>query len=616
MLERCKLNVRRLAMVLGVALVAANAVRGSDDPIFERMKKDIFFLASPECEGRGIDTAGINKAADYIANELKLAGLKPGGKDGGWFQPFTITRGAAKVSETSTMALTGPNDKSIKLEFGKDFKAQPFTATAKVTAPVVFAGYGLTVPKANYDDFKDLDVAGKIVIVIRRVPRWSAADAKDQFAGDRDANAGMEAKIANCVAHKAAGVIFVNDASEAEDAFATFPGAVVATAVPVVQMKREQLDALLVSSKKTTLAETEKAIDSDLKPRSGSLTGWTATLDTIVARQTFACKNIIGVLEGAGPLANETIVIGAHYDHLGFGTFGSLGGAKAKGQMHPGADDNGSGTTSIMELARRFGALKNRQGRRLVFMLFSGEESGLLGSAHYCNKEPLFPLETTMAMVNLDMVGRLDEKTKLLNADGVGSAKEWDAIVDKYTAGMGFNIVKRPLGLMDRTDLASFYRKGIPGIFFFTDFHPDYHRPSDTPDKINIPAMMKIVDVTEKVVAHVAADPKRYQHIVVAPQKGAGKGGAGGGPDGPRLRVGLNYADDVNKGVLIDSVAKDGPGDKGGIKVGDRIIAIAGKATPNLNTYMSVMAQQKANAPLELTVSRGDKEFKLTVTPE
>jgi hypothetical protein len=615
MVERCKLNARRLAIVLGLALVAAAAARGGDDPIFERMKKDIFFLASPECEGRGIDTAGINKAAAYIANELKLAGLKPAGKDGTWFQPFTVNIGNAKVSDASTMALTGPDGKISKLEFDKDFKVQPFSSAAKVTAPVIFAGYGLTVPSIKYDDFKDLDVAGKIVVVLRRVPRWTAGDAKNQFAGDREAHAGIEAKIGNCEAHKAAGVIFVNDATEDSkgDPMASFPDGVAGAGIPVVQMKRAQLEAMFAVGKKTTLAEMEKGIDDDLKPRSGPLTGWTATLDTVVSRPSYACKNIIGVLEGSGPLANETVVVGAHYDHLGFGLFGSLGGPKAKNQIHPGADDNGSGTTSVMELARRFGSMKDRQGRRLVFMLFSGEERGLLGSAYYCNKEPLFPLESTMAMVNLDMVGRLNDTTRKLKADGVGSAKEWDALVDRLNADLGFDIEKSAMGLMDRSDLASFYRKGVPCIFFWTGFHDDYHRPTDTADKINIPGMMKVVSLTERVLAHLATEPKRYQHIVMVPKKGAPKSG----PAGPRLGIGPNYNDDANnKGVLIEFVTKDGPAAKGGVKEGDRIIAIAGKATPNLNAYMSVMSQQKADSPLEVTVSRGEKELKLTVTPQ
>src|SRR5438874_3256371 len=176
-------------------------------------------------------------------------------------------------------------------------------------------------------------------------------------------------------------------------------------------------------------------------------------------RTGYDCKNIIGVLEGAGPLANETVVIGAHYDHLGFG----LGkGAKAAGkQMYPGADDNGSGTTTVVELARRFGAIKNRQGRRLVFMLFSAEERGLLGSKHYC-KEPLFPLENTAAMFNLDMVGRLNDKNEL-TAEGFDTGTGLKELIDKVNAEYGFKLGGNK-SVYGRSDQASFYAKKIPGM--------------------------------------------------------------------------------------------------------------------------------------------------------
>src|SRR5262249_44178628 len=162
--------------------------------------------------------------------------------------------------------------------------------------------------------------------------------------------------------------------------------------VPVLQLRRSMFDAMVMSAKGQSLVNLEKDIDRDLKPRSGPLTGWSATLTATLKRPVYACKNIIGVVEGSGPLANETVVIGAHYDHLGYGGFGSLAKEPAVKEIHPGADDNGSGTTTIMELARRYAAMKDRKGRRLVFIFFSGEERGLKGSQHYCNKEPLYPL--------------------------------------------------------------------------------------------------------------------------------------------------------------------------------------------------------------------------------
>ena len=350
------------------------ALGQTDEAIEARMRKDVTYLASEECEGRGVDTAGIHKAANYIVAEFVKAGLKPGGVNGTFFQPFTIS-GTAKLDGKSTMKLKGPQGQEIELKLDGDFQVMGFSGTGKVTAPLVFVGYGITAKEIGYDDYKGIDVAGKIVLAIRRTPRFFSKELPFDGA-NKEQHAALVNKEGLAESNKAAGFVLVNDLTEAAAgdklmSFKEVAGAGAAS-IPTVQLRRSIADMILQSSLDTTLADVEKAIDRDLKPRSAPLTGWTATVETGVKRTSVACKNVIGVVEGAGPLANETVVIGAHYDHLGYGGQGSLAkGAKA---IHPGADDNGSGTTSVMELARRFGAMKDRQGRRLVFMTFSGEK--------------------------------------------------------------------------------------------------------------------------------------------------------------------------------------------------------------------------------------------------
>jgi hypothetical protein len=607
--KRLVLPVWRLLTVTAlVALAAATAFAG-DNGAQERIKKDITFLASDVCEGRGIDTQGINKAADYIAEQLKQAGLKPGGKNGTYFQPFTVSTGAAKVEGDNTLTLRGPLGQSLELKLDKDFKVLPISASGQVTAPIVFAGYGLSVPSAGYDDFKGVDVAGKIVVVLKRVPRWD--NEAVPFGGDQTLHAGFERKIGNCELQRAAAVLFVNDRSEAAagDPFTAVQGTLPAE-VPVVQLRRGLLDMMFVSGKGTTLADAEKDIDRDLKPRSGVIPGWTASLTANIKRTSYACKNIIGVLEGAGPLANETVVVGAHYDHLGFGGAGSLGKDKAK-TIHPGADDNASGTTTVMELARRFGALKSRQGRRMVFMLFSGEERGLLGSKHYCNKEPLFPLENTAAMLNLDMVGRVNDKDPKLIVQGDDSGKGFKQLIDKLNGDIGFTLERRNTEF-GRSDQASFYAKKIPVVFFFTGLHGQYHRPTDTADLINFAGMAKVATLAEKLLTQFAADTQRPEYVQIA----LGGKGAKGGKGGAKLKLTIDTQDDGMNGVLVASMEKDGPAYKGGLMTGDRITAIAGQATLNRTTYLTILAQQRPGVALEITVQRGGKELKLTVTPE
>jgi hypothetical protein len=608
MSKRFALPVWRLITVTALVVLSAATTFAGGDTAQERMKKDLTFLSSDACEGRGVDTQGIHKAADYIVNQFKLAGLKPGGKDGTWFQPFTISFGISRLESDNALTLRGPLGQSIDLKFNQDYNVMQLSGGGAVQGPVVFAGYGLSVPDAKYDDFSGIDVTGKIVVVLKRVPRWDNDAAP--FAGDKNQHAGFATKIANCKQHGAAAVLFVNDRSEAASgdkfttAFAAEPAG-----LPVLQVRRNIVDMMFIASKGVTLTDVEKDIDRDLKPRSGPLTGWSAKL-TVTRRDQLECKNIIGVLEGAGPLAKETVIVGAHYDHLGFGGFGSLGGKGGKA-MHPGADDNGSGTTTVMELARRFGAIKNRQGRRLVFMLFSAEERGLLGSQHYCNKEPLFPLESTVAMLNLDMVGRAGDKNYKLVVQGDGSGKGFPELIDKLNTDLGFAIERRNSEFF-RSDQASFYMKKVPVAFFFTGLHGEYHRPTDTVDRINFAGMDKVATLAERFLTQIAGDPQRPEYIQIAAGGKGGKGGKGGA----KLKLTIDNDDDGKTGVLVASVEKDGPAAKGGIMVGDRIIAIAGQATLSRTAYLAAIAGQRPGVALEISVRRGGKDMKLTVTPE
>ena len=611
----------RRALLFTFALCLTGSLAGwvlaQDDAIEARMRKDITFLASDECEGRGVGTKGLELAAEYIAKQFKDAGLKPGGVDGTYFQPFPFS-GSAELDGTSTLVLHGPKGEKIKLKQGPDFRVIGFSAAGKLTAPLVFAGYGVKARTIDYDDYKGIDVEGKVVVTLRKLPRWNSKDFKFDGA-NKDELSALEYKQLTGHANKAAAVILVNDETEMPNdrllPFATAAKSNTTISIPYVQLKRSAIEDILRSTTGMGLAETEKAIGGDLKPRSAPLTGWTVELDVKINRQKVVVKNILGVVEGKGPLANETIVIGAHYDHVGYGEFGSLGGPDKQGDIHHGADDNGSGTTSIIELARRFGAMKDREGRRLVFMTFTAEERGLIGSRFYTTT-PLFPLKDTVAMVNLDMVGRVKETkdgspAKLLVL-GTESSKDFDALVNKHNPG--FNLVKdtNPAAWFG-SDHYSFYQQKIPVIFFWTGDHPDYHRPTDTADKINVAGMKKVADLTERVVASLAADEKRPDYL---PVKSTFKmGGPNRGGDAPKLGIRPDY-NFPGKGVLVEDVPDGGPAQLAGLKAGDIIIELAGKATPNVTAYMALMRQQKANVAIEIKLIRDKKEMSLKVTPK
>jgi hypothetical protein len=608
----------QLGAVLGVLALLGVQALAQDDPVVERMRKDLTFLASDECEGRGVFTEGINKAADHIAASFKESGLKPAGPNGSYFQPFQIRRGASKLQGTPTLTLRGPQGQEITLKAGTDFQALGFSDSGKVSAPLVFAGYGVTAPGLGYDDFKDVDVAGKVVVLVRRTPRYDSPAGFD--GGNRDTHAALARKFANAAQHKAAAVLLVNDRSEQGDKLVGFGGFGTATVdgLQVLQVRRPVLDALLLSSLGTGLRELEADIDRDLKPRSAVLPGWQASLQVeVVKPKAVTAKNVVGVLEGSGPLAKETVVIGAHYDHLGYGEYGSRAKDRTKKQIHYGADDNASGTTTVLELARRFGRMKDRQGRRLVFMTFSGEELGLLGSAHYCDKEPLFPLADTVTMVNLDMVGRLrkvdgNDKEQLL-VGGVGTSKTFEKLIDSLNEKHGFQLKKSASGF-GPSDHASFYRNKVPVFFVWTGLHPkdrdDYHRPTDTADRINVAGMKKIADLVEPLVVELSTAADRPQYLPTGAEPGSRPANL------PRLGIRPGNYDEKNMGVKVDDVIAGGPADLAGIKAGDVIVRIAGQPVGDIGAYMTILAKQKRGAPVEIGILRGAKEITVKATPK
>lgn len=619
---------RRFAPLLLLCAFPAFAAETKPLAPDERVKKDLEYLAGKECEGRGLQTEGIKKAGEYIAGQFKAAGLKPGVGDS-FFQPFDVP-GPKKLG--TPLALTFKNgDKTYEPKANDGFATTDSSAAGKATGEVVFAGYGITSKdQPKYDDYAGLDVKGKFVVVLRRTPQ--ADDPKGPF-GPNSPHAALSSKVQNAIAHGATGVLIVSDAGTAAaddklieaDRIRTPDGEPVEMpAGPVIHVKRDVIDALL-KDKKTALADWEKGVNKTIVPNSFVLAGWSAASEVTLAQKKFPTRNVVGVLEGSGDLKDETVVIGAHYDHLGYGERGSLAPKDKREQIHFGADDNASGTTGLLEVARRFGAAKDRQGRRLVFVAFSGEEQGLYGSKHYA-ANPTVPMKSIVFMINMDMIGRMtkvEEKGKdglvtkkdRLVVYGTGTSTGLEKLVDDTLAKADYKLFKIPGGV-GPSDHTSFYRKGVPVLFFFTGTHTDYHRPSDTPDTINVPGLLKVVDGVQAFAEH-------FSNVKTRPDLVATKGG-GEDPTDPNAGVSFrgprmgfmpdNYGED-GKGVLVGPVTKGGPGDKGGLKEGDFIIAVAGTPTKNMTAYTQALNKLTPGTEVEITVMRKDKEVKLKVTP-
>lgn len=632
------MSLRRLLPAIAVAglifalAASAPAQKPFDDPVLERMRKDIFFLASPECEGRGIETKGINKAADYVAGAFKLAGLKPAMKDGSYFQPFNFVT-SAKLGQPTKAALIGPGDKIRELQLGTDYNPMGYSPTSKVAGGLVFVGYGITAPELKYDDYAGLDVEGKVVVMLRRVPRYSERgdkrfDTNVQFA-DESNHASFVRKIENAADHKAAGIIMVNDTANAgaRDAIPVFASHAIGTSAapfPVLFLKRDVANAFLDGGAIKSIADLETLIDKDLKPRSFAILGWKLDAAVTVDRTEYKVKNVVGVLEGKGPLADETVVIGAHYDHVGYGYFGSLGGKDARGKIHFGADDNASGTTGLIELARRYGAMKDRMGRRLVFIAFTAEERGLHGSVHYC-KEPLFPLEKTVAMINMDMIGRTQpvpadwlgiwEKKDRLVIYGTGTADTFKELVNDVGAKADFKISTMAAGT-GPSDHDSFYRKKIPVLFLYTGTHGEYHRPTDVPEKINVPGMKKVADLVQSFADNLTTAETRPKFQATKDPWIDPTEPRVSRPQGPRLGIRPGNYESEDGGVLVEGVSPGGAAEKAGMKDNDIIVEIGGKPVKNIGGYMTAMSTQKAGHVVDVVVLRKGAKMTLKVTPE
>jgi hypothetical protein len=372
--------------------------------------------------------------------------------------------------------------------------------------------------------------------------------------------------------------------------------------MPVLQLRRGVVDALVKESLGKDLATIEKTIDEKLEPQTSPLAGWRIRGRVTIERTETETKNILAILPGK-PGAKETVVLGAHYDHLGYGGVNSA--APGDTAVHHGADDNASGTAMLVEVARRLAAEAAAKGpfpRNILFASFSGEERGLLGSAHYTANAAV-PLAETVAMVNLDMVGRLDGNKVIVHGTGTGTGL--DALVDRLIGAHAFEVAKEPGGF-GPSDHSSFYARKIPVLHLFTGSHSDYHRPTDTAEKINYDGMVRITALVTDVIRELATAPERPAYIEVASKMFA-RGG-----DRPYFGSIPDFGK-PGKGYAITGVTKDSPAARGGLKGGDIIVRLGDSAVTGLEDFDSALRKHKGGDTVPVVVLRDGAEVKLDV---
>ncbi len=440
-------------------------------------------------EGRGAGTKGIVRAADMIEQRYRSLGLQPAGTKS-YFQPFTVITGAKLKGTNRLEVKDGASKEDLKLN--QEYVPFSFSSSGEIAGPVVFAGYGATAPEFGYDDYAHLDVKDKIVLILRYEP--SGFSAKSPH-GNLTEHSQLITKAINARNHGAKAVILVNGKlGDGEEDVLTRFGSVNGpenVGILMVQAKNDAANAWFAAAGKT-LSGVQNQINSSTTPDSFAFPEKLRISLTVNVESTRATvNNVLAYLPGK---TDEYIIIGAHYDHLGYGNVDSLAPSQI-GKIHPGADDNASGTAGVLELARLLAPMKGKLPRGILFCSFAGEELGLLGSAHWAN-DPTLPLGKAVAMINMDMIGRI--KDDKVYVGGVGTGATFKSLLEQEQGKSPFTF-EYSAGGYGASDHTSFVTKKIPVLFFFSGLHSDYHKPSDTWEKIDAPDAAKLLDFMEDI---------------------------------------------------------------------------------------------------------------------
>jgi hypothetical protein len=597
-----------VAVCILLAAVAFGAT-----PSFERdaYMRHVRFLASDDLEGRGNGTPELDRAADYVAEQFRAAGLEPAGDAGTFFQRLSVTVGS-RVGPGNKLTLQLGHD-THEAVLNRDFTPVAVGDAVSVSGQLVFAGYGISAEEHGYDDYKGLDVTDRVVLVLAHEPREK--DASSAFDGVEPTLHGHDnTKAINARYRNARAILIVQDPANhppGSDLPATGAGAAVdELGIAAFRITRELADRLLATEHKS-LAALQRQIDADMAPHSFVLTGATAAVQLDVSRIQKEVRNVAALLPGRDPkLAAETIVIGAHYDHLGRGGRSSMS-AQQIGTIHNGADDNASGTAGLIELAAAFARDPGARRRSHLFLAFAGEELGLNGSA-YWTKHPTRPIEKVVAMLNMDMIGRI--RGGSVTVGGVGTSPQFGEVVARAAAAAGLQAKTTASGY-GASDHTSFYVRDVPVLFFFSGLHSDYHRPSDDADKINAEGAVGVLRMVAGVAAALDASEARPAFTKVNEPAPTGPVRGGGSGYGSYFGSIPDMSDEV-KGVRFADVRPSSPAAKAGLRAGDILVRFSGKEIRSLEDFTYMLRTHKPGETVPVTVLRDGKEVTADVRLE
>jgi len=563
-----------LVVLLLVGSAAAELRRAVVFPDATELFAHVSALTGPEMDGRASGTAGGERAARYIAERLAAMGLRPGGDGGTFLQSFVVSTGSA-VGAGTALERRGPSTRTLQV--GRDWIPHGGSLPGEVSGEVAFVGYGVSVSSEGYDDYAGVDVRDKVALALDGAPPHLAAARTSRLE-----------KLIAARRHGARAFLVVGDSLPSLRATGAPVRLVSGTITPGAA------DLLLEPSGKTT-AELRDALASSKAPRSFG-TGAEAHIRVNLEREDHHAANVVGVLPGTDPArAAEAIVLGAHYDHLG----------RADGAVYPGADDNASGTAVVLGLARAV-ATAGGMPRTLIFVLFSGEEMGLIGSTHY-TRHPAVPTDRTIAMLNFDMVGRLRDRQ--LHVGGVESGSGLRALVSEAAAGGRLSL------LLDDTpyapsDHVAFYSAGAPVLFFSTGAHDDYHSPRDTADKINAAGMAEVAGIVIRVLDRLA-DETRPIYVKLSPPTPARR--FSGAPGSAFLGITADVSGSSD-GLRLGSVLPETAAARAALRTGDVIVRLGDRLINTFEDLRRTIEQKRPGDTVTILYLRDGEDHVTSAT--
>ena len=592
----------------------------------DQIRTDISWLADDAREGRGIGTDGLNEAGEYIAKRFDDLGLKKAGNMDSYFQTWDRSTGMQLVEGSANLSFGDDT-----LEYGQTFSPYSWSTAGEFEGPLAFGGYSLVNEDRGINDYDGVDVDGKVVLVFRHEPRLE--DGTSKVTGDNRMSIGsrFSTKAEAAVKAGAKAMIIVEPAYSADrERLTRFGRGELASDIPVMQVTREAAEKMLSAAQMPDLEMLEGIAnarvnlpdaDADAAENGGNAEAAPAvelTSDLVVKggfeteENSNSIRNVVAVLPGKK--TDEYIVVGAHYDHVGLGNYGSRPGNS--GQIHNGADDNGSGTTALLAIAEML-SKGEQPDRSIMFVAFTAEEVGLVGSRYITQAEnsPV-PLDQLKAMVNFDMVGRLRDET--LNVGGFKLTEAYPKILEAADEASPVKLSDMGSDFGGRSDQASYNNIGVPAIFFFTGLHEEYHTPADDVDLINIDGMAEIVDLGYDVIMAIDDTPEdQLQMLEQEPQEVMNNRNAnaeGGSGQGRRVRFGMMPDMDFDgPGVMMSRVFDDTPAKAAGFQEGDVLLQLGDQEVNSLQDLQTALQTLEPGKTYPARFKRGSAEATVNV---